>query len=307
MQKWNIYKLAVILIFSISGSACRQDIVLIKTTHLKNFPSASSIEIYKKRLYIVGDDAASILVTDTEHRIVDSISVLKSKVYRISKEEKADLESSIILNKETRTFLVAFSSFSTVNRNKILFLDLHNKHVTIKSSGLGKSFKELNIEGAAIVNDKLLLSNRANNTQSTNSFIITNSDIENGIKQEVMKTIHIILPPSKAVIGISGIAYLKETDLLLFTASTENTPNAYSDGIIGDSYIGVIKNISALLDQKEIKVDKLISLSRYIGRGKPQKIESIAVQELKEDQIIFHLAADNDNGESTLFKMKASF
>jgi len=91
---------------------------------------------------------------------------------------------------------------------------------------------------------------------------------------------------------------------MFFTASTENTPNAYSDGEIGSSYIGYIKNISKKLNNGSVKVTKLISISKYLAEQSAQKIESITVESINGKKVIIHLAADNDNGESTLFKLR---
>jgi hypothetical protein len=112
------------------------------------------------------------------------------------------------------------------------------------------------------------------------------------------------LPKANGVVGISGLEYVKEKDLLLFVASTENTDNATEDGTIGDSYLGYINNISQKLDQQEIKADTLISFSKAINKEKNYKIESIAVESVNENELLLHLAADNDDGKSTLFKIK---
>ena len=91
--------------------------------------------------------------------------------------------------------------------------------------------------------------------------------------------------------------------MLIFSASTEDTPNAYTDGTIGTSYIGCIKKISKKLEARDIKANKMISISKYLSEKSAQKIESMIVEEIKGGRTIVHLAADNDNGESTLFKL----
>ena len=305
MKKQIICVLVVTLIASINNESAAQKIKLLKKTHLTDYPSASSLEFYNEKLYVIGDDAASIWILDTEHRFLDSIVLFPSKAKRIDPAIKADLESSTIISKNNKNYLVLLSSFSTTNRNKIIFVDLDNPKNGLKQivSNLDNvAVQELNIEGAATINDDLILSNRANTTHTSNSFIITTIDSAGIGKSNT--TLTIILPKKKNIIGISGITYVKEEDLMLFTASTENTPNAYSDGEIGSSYIGYIKNISKKLESKSVKVTKLISISKYLAEKSAQKIESMAVESIKDKKIIFHLAADNDNGESTLFKLR---
>jgi hypothetical protein len=307
MQKPNIYVLVAILILLINNQSVAQKIKLLKKTHLPGYPSASSLEIYKDKLYVIGDDAQSIFILNKEHVLLDSIHLFTSPTKRIDRELKTDLESSIILSQNGKDYLVAFSSFSTPNRNKIIFIELNNTHSQprqIIDSIKETSLNEINIEGAASLNDQLVLSNRANTTHKYNSLIISSITSEGSIEPDTHEIITLLLPKTKMIAGISGLEYVKEKDILLFTASTENTPNAYTDGEIGSSYVGYVKHISKKLDKKSIKADKLIPISKYLTETSAQKIESITVEEIRGNKFIIHLAADNDNGESTLFKLR---
>ena len=303
MKKQIICVLAVILIVSINKESTAQKIKLLKKTHLTDYPSASSLEFYKGKLYVIGDDASSIWILDKDHRVLDSIVLFPSKEKRIDKAIKADLESSAIIEVANKDCMVLFSSFSGAKRNKIIFVDLENNNFRQVNSHIDTvGIEESNIEGAANVNGKLVLSNRANTTHKNNSLVFTTLD-SNGLGKNY-KIINLILPQKKNIIGISGIAYIKEKDMLIFSASTEDTPNAYTDGTIGTSYIGYIKKISKKLDATDIKADKMISISKYLSEKSAQKIESMIVEEIKRGKAIVHLAADNDNGESTLFKLR---
>ena len=303
MKKQIICVLAVILIVSINKESTAQKIKLLKKTHLTDYPSASSLEFYKGKLYVIGDDASSIWILDKDHRVLDSIVLFPSKEKRIDKAIKADLESSAIIEVANKDCMVLFSSFSGAKRNKIIFVNLENNNFRQVNSHIDTvGIEESNIEGAANVNGKLVLSNRANTTHKNNSLVFTTLD-SNGLGKND-KIINLILPQKKNIIGISGIAYIKEKDMLIFSASTEDTPNAYTDGTIGTSYIGYIKKISKKLDATDIKADKMISISKYLSEKSAQKIESMIVEEIKRGKAIVHLAADNDNGESTLFKLR---
>src|SRR4028118_2317958 len=96
MKKQIVCVLAVILMVSIKNSAA-QKIKLLKKTHLPDYPSASALEFYNGRLYVIGDDASSILVLDKEHQFIDSIHLFPSKEKRIDKAIKPDLEASSII------------------------------------------------------------------------------------------------------------------------------------------------------------------------------------------------------------------
>jgi hypothetical protein len=295
-----------ILTVSILNNAAAQKIKLLKKTHLADYPSASSLEFYQNKLFVIGDDAPSIWIVDNEHRFLDSIELFPSKLKRLDKTTKPDLESSTIIISENITYLVSFSSFSTNNRNKIVYVSLDQEKATRKI--LDYNYKkpelaELNIEGATTFKNRILLSNRANTTHKDNNLVLTSIGTQ-GFNTNNDTIIRIKLPKSKKIIGISSISYLPEEDVLLFTASTEDTPNAYTDGTIGTSYIGIINKFSKKITDGSVKVEKLLPVTKYLKEETAQKIEALTVEKLEGKNAIIHLASDNDNGESTLFKLK---
>jgi hypothetical protein len=306
MKKCSIFSLAVILTVSIQNSHA-QDISLIKTTHLSHYPSASTLEFHQGKLYVIGDDATQALILDKEHALVDSIRLFPGSLKkRISKKTKADIESTIIVNSDDSDYLVAFGSLSSRRRNQVLWVDLQDgkwkKTSTFTMSH--SDIDEWNIEGTALVNDRLLLTNRANNSSRANHLLVTSFDEKKGINPDSIHSILLRLPEGKNILGISSISYVKEKDMLLFAASTENTANATDDGAIGDSYIGYISNISKKLDKKELRPDEIINITKHLKSKQPQKIESIVVEDPSGKDLIVHLAADNDNGQSMLFKLR---
>src|SRR5258708_422289 len=68
----------------------------IQIKKLNNYPSASSIEYYDGKLYLMGDDATNLLVLDTSLNIVDSIPLISYPGHRIPKDVKPDLEASAL-------------------------------------------------------------------------------------------------------------------------------------------------------------------------------------------------------------------
>lgn len=309
MQKWPIYKLLAILILSIPNKGAAQVLELLKTTHFSSYPSASTLAYYNERLYVMGDDAVQLLVLDKDHQAVDSLRLFKGSEKRLAKDTKADIESSVIMQKGGQRFLVLFSSFSSPTRQQLFAIDLHTKKIKRNFKGFAQQpalseIKEWNIEGAACVGNKLLFSNRANYTYKTNYLLVLNANLKKGFEKNNPKVISLQLPATKNVIGVSGLTYLVKEDLLLLTATTEITDNAYTDGEIGDSYLGYITNLSAKLKDSSIRVDGLLNLSPVLKHASLQKIESVTVEEVVGNKAILHLASDNDNGESTLFKLR---
>jgi hypothetical protein len=131
--------------------------------------------------------------------------------------------------------------------------------------------------------------------------------MNNGVDDQEVRTIWLQLPDNKHVTGLSGISYIPDSDLLLFTATTELTARAYADGPIGDSYLGYIKHFSKKLTQKQVNPDSFINLSEFLGKDKPHKIESVVAEQVNDENMIIHLASDNDDGKSTLFKLSWKF
>lgn len=279
---------------------------MIKATHLPHYPSASSLAFHAGRLYVTGDDAPYLLVLDSDHSPVDSLLLFDSPFKRIPRSTKADLESSAIITRNDTTFLYLFSSFSTPVRNRILSIAIGNKKPQLARNSTGSltlADRSVNIEGAALVQNRLLLSNRANTTTTMNQLLITQL-MNDTISSNDVKIISLLLPGIEKTAGLSGLHYIAARDLLLFSASTEDTPNAYTDGPVGESYIGYIARFSTRWNAESLSPDILIPLSSCLKQSLPQKIESITAEEEDGSTLTLHLAADNDNGESMLYKLR---
>ncbi|MEO6489588.1 MAG: hypothetical protein ABIO04_06580 [Ferruginibacter sp.] len=65
---------------------------------LDGYPSASGICFYKEHLYIIGDDAFYLLITDLEFNAVDRINLFPARGGRIHKSIKSDIESITIIS-----------------------------------------------------------------------------------------------------------------------------------------------------------------------------------------------------------------
>ena len=306
MKKCSRSNLMVILTALTFNSCTSPSIEILKTTSLSQYPSASALTWANETLYVIGDDATQVLLVNKSHQIKDSIRLVKNYQGRIRKDEKPDFESSFLLDKAGKQYLLALGSFSTPNRCQLGWINLETNRLekvdTIRLLKTGAS--SINIEGTTMINKLLVLGNRANTAYPTNQLFLIDWTNETDLSQSKLRNIEIRFPKSDQVVGLSDLHYYAPKDWLLFTASTENTANAYSDGIIGDSYIGVIKNISKKLHRQEIMPDSFQNLKEYLGRNKTYKIEALAIESEEAGNLVLHLAADNDNGKSTLFKLR---
>jgi len=296
----------LIVLFSILSCARNDKISEIQIKKLNAYPSASSIEYFNDKLYLIGDDATDILVLDTNLNMIDSIPLISYPEKRIPKDIKPDLEASAL--NDDNLFLFGSGSLSPY-RNLGWIHNLKTKDndsinlepLFLKIKELG--IEEINIEGACFLSGKLILVNRGNKGYPYNHFIITDERSWTNDSSFQISIIPFEAQKDTATFkGISGLCYAKESDQLIMTVSTEDTRNSYEDGAIGKSYLWIINNISNKLDSKTISTDKIIDLEEIDPRFKKQKIESAIVISETNELINLVLVADNDDGSSTIFR-----
>lgn len=277
---------------------------------LPDFPSASAIEYDSGQLFLFGDDAPYLLVLDTNYRRLDTVHFMPYTSYRVDKNRKWDIESAAIFSYDSSGFrrkaLCALGSFSAPGRNHVLEFPLAGIHrffsVDYSAPELQLvSLPGLNIEGFAVMGGKWILANRANLQQKLNQLVILQNPLFT-YKSTIPRFLNIRLN-TRHTAGISGLCYLEDQDLLLFTASTEETSSATQDGAIGESYLGYLHNFSNKLDGRDLSPDTLIPLSSVHQDFRMQKVESLCIQEVTSQGLLLQLVADNDNGKSMLFKL----
>ena len=295
----------------------KPEIQLIKSSLITNFPSGSSINYYNGKLYLIGDDANTILILNTDYTQIDSIQLFNYPEKRIPKSEKTDFETSTLLELEGIPHLLVIGSGSREERKKALLLRVAN--AVVAPAALFKPFfynevafaqlktkgiKEVNIEGSTIIGDNLVLSNRGNIANPWNHLIITQKDGLTAESKQSLNVQQLLLPVNaKEFIGVSELCYIESNDILLFTLSSEATNNSYDDGIIGDSYIGWIYNFSEKIHHPELMLDEMVNLRTINNEFEKEKIEGLCVEAVNGNAFTIHLISDNDTGESKLFKI----
>ncbi len=300
MTKWFCCKTVAILMLLMANNAGAQKLKVKKYKSFPHYSSASAIAWHKGRLYVMGDDAPTLLLLNRSLKERAQIKLFAYTQKRIPYAEKPDIEAATILPNGTLWLL---PSFSAAGRNKANALNLNEKvkkpqthTLSLRNTGLANT----NIEGAAMLGDKLLLANRANSQSPGHYLLLYN--FENGaFAQKPERTYTLTLPPTKSTVGISGLHYAPQEDILLMTVSTEMTRSATPDGAIGDSYLAFINNASRQLNTNNLKADTLINLTPFFGTTAPMKIESVTVRKIRGNKMLLFLAADNDDGTSHLF------
>lgn len=282
--------------------------VLTTIKELDSYPSASGIEFLNDKIYVIGDDANNLLVLDTNLNIIDSIVLYHYSEKRIPKSIKADLESIAILN-DGRLLITGSGSLSPFRDTMWMIdpltqqKDSHNLDTMFGSFYPDHNIKERNIEGATIIPGAIVLANRGSKGYPKNHLLYAQDHIGIGQTDGIGASEVLYGNDTSHFNGVSGLDFVTTTNQLLLTVSTEDTRNALDDGTIGKSYLWIINNYSSRFKQKTLSPDRIIDLEQVDAHFKGHKIESVCVLKETDDLLYLLLAADNDNGSSTLFKL----
>ena len=278
---------------------------------LQEYSSGSALGYLNEQLYLMGDDAANLLVMGTNFNVIDSIRILDNSEKRIAKSVKPDIESIAVFPYQNKTvFLLMGSGSKQPYRNFCWVItpdgkqkeryDLSAFYRRLSEDGI----KNINIEGSAAIPGGIVLANRGNKSFRRNHLIFTKNDFfKNQDSTDI--TIMVAGTNSDTAIfnGISGAEYASGSDKLIVTVSTENTYNSYSDGAIGKSYLWIFNDICSRKRFTHINPDRIIDLEKTDSRFKGHKIETVCVISETRRIIKLVLAADDDNGETMLFEL----
>ncbi|WP_341835990.1 hypothetical protein WJU16_24515 [Chitinophaga pollutisoli] len=291
-------------------------ISLLREQLLSDFPSGSALAFTEGRLYLTGDDARELRILDTRYRTAGSVTLFSHPQYRIPKPEKADLESAVVMKHKQAVYLAAFGSASLDTRRQIVLVPLPlrtSDHPVIYSryaddflEHLGQHLHDVNIEGATMFKTRLIFANRGHEDNPHNTLIYARPDCWNAMEQDIPFIQSLKLPDnSRGFCGVSDLCYISARDILLLTFTTEATTSTYDDGIIGDSYLGIVREFSKKSRQETLTVDEMINLPAVSPVFAGQKIEGICLEKVRSEGLLLHLVADNDAGDSRLFTINA--
>jgi hypothetical protein len=301
-----------IILFILFLMACHNNTQFLKEVKkLPAYPSASAIEYAKGSYYIMGDDATHLLVLDSNFVTTDSIPVFPFPEKRIPKNSKPDIEAMTWVS-PGQLLLAGSGSLDTIRNQAVLFnnkdrqltfLRLDTFYHRLKQNGL----PELNIEGICSIPGNIILSNRGHKGSPQNHLIFTSRNFWEQQTQSPIAVIRIGTNPDSTVFnGVSGMTYVSGGDKLILTISTEDTRSVYEDGAIGKSYLWIVDNISSKKKWSCINPDRIIDLDATDSRFKGQKVESVTLLKETSHFIQLTIAADNDDGSSTLFRLDVS-
>lgn len=315
----TLYSILLLCIsFNISAQHSKSIIKIKKQKHLTDLPSASGVEIINNEIYVIGDDSPYLYHLNNNFSIIDKILLTGNDSTtngRVPKAIKSDFESMASFYFENEiVFAVLSSGSKEVTRDTIHIISLPKKKIlfsknirplfdVIRAKANFTETDEINIEALAINETNVFMMQRGNNNE--NIIISFNRDnfldfvfTEDG-KLPEFKIYWFTLPSlDKTVSGFSGACILPNNSGLLFTASLEATTDAYSDGEILGSYIGIIdfSNINKRTHKTE--------LIKHENTPIKTKLEGISVRTIDENQATVIAVSDNDDGTSWIYEIE---
>lgn len=302
-------KPGVIILVATLITACQQE-VKIEILHSQELsvPSASGIVTSENKYFVIGDNSPFLFLLDSEFNVLS-----KSPIYStqnlvgeaIEKKLKPDFEAMEMISENE---IIVFGSGSkSPERDKFLIITLGDS-ITVKEYNITSFYenlkklpildnKELNIEAVAFREGKLYLFNRGRNVVFTFVFSELLKYFDGTSLFPVPESTLFELPTINGIeAGFSGATAFQDKPLLIFTASIENTDNAYDDGEVLGSLVGVI----------DITNSKISNTYRSIAIPDPSlKVESVAIhKEFSPGITDVVLVTDSDGGASMVLKCR---
>lgn len=279
---------------------------------IAGLPSASGIAHYNGFYYVVGDDTPFLFKLNQEFEVVEKYVIYSPvdtlKNGRIPKSVKPDFEGLEMISEGI--FMVIGSGSKSPQRDYLLIINTNNGFST-QSYPLTQLYailremeimegSELNVEAIAYSKNTIYIFNRRKNIIFSLKYDELITYLEEAKPLPAIESVPYHLPQLNGIeAGFSGATFYKAGDILLVTASVENTDNAYDDGEVLGSFVGIMP-ISG--NNQEIQWYPIQ------GKGAPLKIESVTIDKIVADRLFeIVLVADNDDGKSTFLRGRLSW
>lgn len=282
------------------------EITIFDEIKIENIPSGSGIIKFKDLYYIIGDDSPFLYSLDKDFNTVSKTPIwdsVNASDERIEKSIKPDFEALELIGKNE---IVIFGSGSKSPERNIFMRILLKDSLIIEKYDVSEFYNslrslsilqdsELNIEAAAFHGNQLFLFNRKKNLIIGFVYKALLAYIKGDSAFPEPEIMEFSLPKINGIeAGFSGATALIGEPKILFTASVENTDNAYDDGEILGSFIGII-------DISGNDLSKSYNFCQIPNSKANLKVESVSIEEeISSGKTKIILISDDDKGNSTL-------
>lgn len=301
----------LLLLVAFVATACTNqimEITILNTIKTEKIPSGSGITKAGDLYYIIGDDSPYLFALDKEFKPVSKTALFDSAYLqdeRIIKEEKPDFEAMEMVGEKE---LVIFGSGSKSPQRNVFMRIMLEQPMQIEKYDISEFYdklrnldilkdSELNIEAAAFHKDHIFLFNRKKNILFKFEYNALLGYFRGEMPFPELESKQFSLPRITGIeAGFSGATALKEGDKIIFTASVENTDNAYDDGEILGSFIGMI-------DISGVHLSDTINSCQIPNAEENLKVESVTVEEeISSGKTKVVLITDDDRGNSIIIE-----
>ncbi|MDI1321855.1 MAG: hypothetical protein PSV36_03850 [Algoriphagus sp.] len=280
-------------------------LTIVDEIQLEKIPSGSGIIRSGDNYYVVGDDSPFLYALNRDFKTISKTPLLEPGEFseRILKSEKPDFEGMELIYKNE---IVVFGSGSKSPQRNIFLRILLNDSLKIEKYDISDFYNkliqlplfkdsELNIEATAFRDNQLFLFNRKPNLIIRFEYKDFLAYLSDGIDFPRPEIRHFSLPKINGIeAGFSGATALMNEPKIIFTASVENNQNAYKDGEILGSLIGI-------LDIADNTISESFEYCPIPNAGANLKVESVTVEkEISSGETKVVLISDDDQGNSTL-------
>ena len=309
-------RIILLILLALVTQACNDPdmkINVLNNKKIENIPSGSGIIRSGELYYIIGDDSPFLFTLNKEFKAISKTPLLDSVNFsedRIIKSKKPDFEALEMIGKNE---IVVFGSGSKSPERNIFIRILLKDPMIIERYDISKLYNnlrnlpllkdsELNIEATAFRNNQIFLFNRKKNLIIKFNYqdLLTYIKGERDFPEPEIRQFY--LPKINGIeAGFSGATALQDEAKIIFTASVENTDNAYDDGEILGSFIGMI-------DISNNKISQFFEYCEIPNTAANLKVESVTIEEeISSGETKVILITDDDKGNSTLLESMLSW
>lgn len=317
-MKYIVLLLSLFTTFNFYGQNDNLSLKLLNQKHLLDLPSASGVEIIDNNIYVIGDDSPYLYRLDYDFNILEKypLSGNDSTINnRVPKEIKADFESMACFKSEDGSRMIAvLSSGSQESTRDTLHVFALSEKKLIASKNVRPLFElirekagftkedEINIEAMAIGQHKVYLMQRGNNNLNVLVEINRKGFFKYIFKDEYklpeLEVKSFTLPVfDNTISGFSGACMLEDESGILFTASLEKSENAYEDGEILGSYVGIMKFMGEANPQIHT------TMLKHKGQNVKTKLEGICIKSIMGKSYKLVAVSDMDDGTSRIYNL----
>ena len=286
---------------------------ILRQKILNNIPSASGIVRHREHYYVVGDDSPYLFKLDENFETIDQFPIhgvtegVDNEI--IPKKDKPDFEALEMISDYE---IIGFGSGSRSPERDVFVSIMIGESVTTEQTVITNFYEalkktevmensELNVEAAAFKDEVLYLFNRRKNIIFSLNYPEFLNFIRNKFLLMDLRFQEFSLPRINGIeAGFSG-ATISRNGTLLVTAAVEDTDNAYDDGEVMGSFIGVA------LPEEDGRFGE-INWGRLNEDDPSLKIESVTIlRETTESNLHIVVVSDSDGGDSLIIEGNLKF